>query len=129
MAASAETAARSAPLPVRLSFEPITRRATHLCSTLALEDLNVDHRGRVTFCCQLSSLYRSPEPGSVVVGELGELGFAGAAGAQARRVASFLEAKIRAWRHGPPLSSDVHPCQYCLRVFEQRATQGVSHAA
>ena len=124
-----EAAARSARVPVILSYEPLTDRATHQCSTLSLEDLNVNHLGQLTFCCQLSSLYQSPNPDAIVVGELKSLDVAGAVAAQLRSVATFLEKKLHAWREGPPQESDRHPCSYCLRVFGQHTEGRIQHAA
>jgi MoaA/NifB/PqqE/SkfB family radical SAM enzyme len=129
LSAKVEAAAKQARIPVSPAYEPLTERATHLCATLGLDDLNVDHHGRVTFCCQLSSLYQSPAPGSVVVGDLGELGFAGAVGAQVSRVGAFLQRKIEDWREGAPRPNDIHPCQYCLRIFDQQQPEGGRHAA
>ncbi len=121
LTAEMERMARRSRLPVTLSYEPITDRATHRCSTLGLEDLNINHRGEVTFCCQLSTLYRSPNPRGVVVGQLARMGLSGAISAQIRRVADFTEEKLRAWKNGAPVDTDRHPCSYCLRVFGQHA--------
>lgn len=123
-----EAAAALAPLPVRLAYEPVTRRATHLCSTLALDEINVNHRGEATFCCQLSTLRDSAHPESVVVAELRE-GVAAVAAAQARQVAAFLENKLHTWRDGVPEPMDAHPCSYCLRTFGQFANGGLRRAA
>lgn len=123
-----EAAAAAAPLPVTLSYEPLTARATHLCATLALEELNVNHRGEVTFCCQLSTLHAARHPEAVVVGRLDD-GLPSLIGAQGRNVAAFLEAKAHAWRDGVPEEGDRNPCAYCLRVFGQVARRGVRHAA
>jgi hypothetical protein len=125
--AEIEAAAALAPLPVRLGYEPITRRATHLCATLALDDLNVDHLGRVTFCCQLSTLRHAVAADTVVVAALSE-GVGAAVAAQARQVAGFLENKLHAWRDGPPEPLDAHPCAYCVRSFS-RAMQGAQRRA
>ena len=124
-----ETSAKTSAVPVILSYEPITDRATHRCSTLSLEDLNVNHRGQLTFCCQLSTLYQSPDPDAIVVGDLQELDVPGAVAAQLRAVAAFLQQKLEAWDEGPPRESDRHPCAYCLRVFGQHAEGSIQHAA
>lgn len=114
-----EAVAKLAPLPVTLSFEPITLRATHLCSTLSLNDININYRGEATFCCQLSSLYHAPEPNKIVVANLAECRLEDVIVRQVERVAAFLQEKLVAWRQGPPFSDDRHPCLYCLRAFSQ----------
>ncbi len=114
-----ERAADSAPVPVTLAFEPLTRAHDHLCSTLALDDLNINHRGEVTFCCQLSTLYDSPDAAAVTIADA-RRGLAAAVAAQARAVADFLDDKRRAWQNGPPRPTDLQPCYYCLRAFGQR---------
>jgi hypothetical protein len=126
--AEIEAAALSSVVPVTLSYEPVTERPLHLCSTLSLNDLNVNHRGEVTFCCQLSTLYHSPRPEAVVVAKL-EDGVGPAVAAQARNVAGFLENKVHAWRNGPPRPGDEHPCTYCLRTFGQIAWEKRKDAA
>lgn len=123
-----EGASAAAAVAVTLAYEPITARATHLCATLALNELNVNHRGEVTFCCQLSTLHHAAYPEAVVVGRLSD-GLPSLIGAQARNVAAFLEAKAYAWRDGAPAEGDHNPCAYCLRVFGQVARHGVRHAA
>jgi MoaA/NifB/PqqE/SkfB family radical SAM enzyme len=124
-----EAALTMARVPVIRSFEPLTSRATHQCSTLALEDLNINHLGQVTFCCQLSSLHRSPNRDAVVVGNLAQLGLARAVGAQIQRVGAFMTEKLEAWSEGPPMQSDRQPCFYCLRSFGQRSAKDIRHAA
>ena len=88
----------------------------------------MNHRGEVTFCCQLSTLHHSPHPEAVVVGRLAD-GLPNLIGAQARNVGDFLEAKAHAWRGGVPEAGDLNPCAYCRRVFGQLAYRGVRHAA
>ena len=127
--AEIESAAENATIPVTLSYEPLTDAATHLCSTLALHDLNLNHHGQFTFCCQLSSLYKSPHPEAVVVTDLESGGIAGGIAAQTQAVANFLEEKALAWKNGPPETGDVNPCFYCLRTFGQVAHAKISSAA
>jgi MoaA/NifB/PqqE/SkfB family radical SAM enzyme len=124
-----ESAAAMSLVPVILSYEPVTGNAGHLCSTLALQDLNLNHKGEFTFCCQLSTLYQSPNPDAVVVAGLAEAGLSGGIDAQAKAVAAFLRTKLTAWKEGPPVASDAHPCSYCLRTFGQATQRRTRDAA
>jgi MoaA/NifB/PqqE/SkfB family radical SAM enzyme len=128
LARDVEAAAAGAPLRVVFSYEPYTTRATHLCATLGLEDLNINHRGELTFCCQLSSLYHSPNAAAVVVSEA-DRELPDLIEAQVSRVAAFLAHKVREWQDGIPRPSDRQPCFYCLRHFQQHTQEEFRHAA
>ena len=91
------------------------------CSALAGVSCNVDYRGRLSLCCNLSG-YRGSKAEADVVADLNEEGFAGAfarlqdvASAQlARRSAALADAA------GAGVEPDIHlgsPCLFCLRSF------------
>jgi MoaA/NifB/PqqE/SkfB family radical SAM enzyme len=91
------------------------------CSALAGVSCNVDYRGRLSLCCNLSG-YRGAKGAGDVVADLNEEGFAGAfarlqgvASAQlARRRDALAEAAHAGGRPDIQLGS---PCLYCLHSF------------
>jgi MoaA/NifB/PqqE/SkfB family radical SAM enzyme len=91
------------------------------CSALAGVSCNVDYRGRLSLCCNLSG-YRGAAGVGDVVADLNEEGFASAfarlQGVAAAQLARRREALAEAARAGS--GPDIYlgsPCLYCLRSF------------
>ncbi|MET0648890.1 MAG: radical SAM protein [Pyrinomonadaceae bacterium] len=91
------------------------------CSALAGVSCNVDYRGRLSLCCNLSG-YRGAGGESDVVADLNEEGFAGAF-ARLQDVASAQLARRRealADAASAGIKPDIYlgsPCLFCLRSF------------
>jgi MoaA/NifB/PqqE/SkfB family radical SAM enzyme len=103
------------------------------CSPLAGVSCNVDYRGRLSLCCNLSG-YRGAAGDGDVVADLNEEGFAGAfarlqdvASAQLARRREALAEAARAGA-GPDIYL-VSPCLFCLRSFGKIPWQAGSTAA
>jgi MoaA/NifB/PqqE/SkfB family radical SAM enzyme len=91
------------------------------CSPLAGVSCNVDYRGRLSLCCNLSG-YRGAAGDADIVADLNEEGFAGAYArlqeVAAAQLARRREALAEAARAGA--GPDIYlgsPCLYCLRSF------------
>jgi MoaA/NifB/PqqE/SkfB family radical SAM enzyme len=83
------------------------------CAPLELEEFNLDYRGNVTLCCQLSG-YAGVNSGSDVAGSLHEISLTEACRRFRGRVATYIAAK-RARIAQAPLSELEHfPCLYCI---------------
>jgi MoaA/NifB/PqqE/SkfB family radical SAM enzyme len=91
------------------------------CSALAGVSCNVDYRGRLSLCCNLSG-YRGAKGEPDVVADLNEEGFAGAF-ARLQGVASAQLGRRRAAladASGAGVEPDIYlgsPCLFCLRSF------------
>jgi MoaA/NifB/PqqE/SkfB family radical SAM enzyme len=86
------------------------------CGPLELEEYNLDYRGNLTLCCQLSG-YQGGTPGSDVVGNLHEMSLEEACGRFGRRVDRYLTDKRERVDRGEFREADHFPCWYCARYL------------
>ncbi len=88
------------------------------CLTLQSEELNVDWRGNVTFCCHLSGYENGVMDGDVL-GNLDEMSFSEAYGLFISLNKKFRKEKIERHSKGEFKNSDYFPCWYCLNYFKK----------
>ena len=88
------------------------------CSPLELEEYNLDHRGNLTLCCQLSG-YEGGTPGTDVVGNLHDMSLAEAVGRFRQRVSTYLADKRDTIRRGAFGELDHFPCWYCVKYLDK----------
>jgi pyruvate-formate lyase-activating enzyme len=84
------------------------------CPTLRAEVVNIDCRGRMTFCCQLSGLAGANDD-SDVIADLTETPLAEALADLVDRVADFRKTRLADLARGRLQPADEFPCQYCAR--------------
>lgn len=90
---------------------------------LTLEDLNIDYRGRLTLCCQLSNYRDEDENGEDVVGDLKEESLADALG-------KLMDLINRVHRERLAMAIDPkqkdklrYPCLVCIDRFKKTSEQ------
>jgi hypothetical protein len=88
------------------------------CAPLELEEYNLDYRGNLTLCCQLSG-YAGGTPGTDVVGNLHEMSLAEACGRFRQSVAQYLAAKRERLHRGEFSDVDHFPCWYCVKYLDK----------
>ena len=86
------------------------------CAPLELEEFNVDHRGNVTLCCQLSG-YAGTEPDTDLVANLCDASLEEACQRFRARVASYLADKQDRVTRGEFGTLDHFPCWYCVNYL------------
>jgi len=91
------------------------------CSALASRSCNIDYRGRLSLCCNLSG-YRGAEQAADIVGNLNEEPF-GAAFERLKRVAEdqvtrrYRALAVQSPQNGKPDLYLGSPCLFCLKTF------------
>jgi MoaA/NifB/PqqE/SkfB family radical SAM enzyme len=108
----------SAPIPVTMAPGYFTESPFFPCSPLELEEFNLDYRGNVTLCCQLSGLTGGP-PDTDSMGNLHEVSLAEALGQFRRRVAEYLAEKRDRVARGEFSELDHFPCLYCVKYLDK----------
>jgi MoaA/NifB/PqqE/SkfB family radical SAM enzyme len=88
------------------------------CAPLELEEYNLDYRGHLTLCCQLSG-YAGGTLGTDVVGHLQEQSLAEAVGRFHQRVAVYLADKRARVGRGAFGELDHFPCWYCVQYLDK----------
>ena len=86
------------------------------CAPLELVEYNLDYRGNLTLCCQLSG-YAGGTPGTDVVGNLWEMSLTEAVGCFHERVARYLADKRARVQSGAFGELDHFPCWYCVKYL------------
>jgi len=86
------------------------------CAPLKLQELNLDYRGNVTLCCQLSG-HSGADNEAEFMGNLNEVSLAEAVDRSRRMVAEYLEEKQAKITRGEFSDLDHFPCWYCLRYL------------
>jgi MoaA/NifB/PqqE/SkfB family radical SAM enzyme len=84
-----------------------------LCAPLAVEEFNLDYRGNLTLCCQLSG-HTGSNTGTEVLGNLHAISLAEAVSRFRQRVTTYLADKQERVRRGTFSAQDHFPCWYCL---------------
>jgi MoaA/NifB/PqqE/SkfB family radical SAM enzyme len=88
------------------------------CAPLTLKEYNLDYRGNLTLCCQLSG-YAGGAPGTDVVGNLHNLSLVEAVDGFHRRVATYLADKRAKVSRGELGALDHFPCWYCVQYLDK----------
>jgi MoaA/NifB/PqqE/SkfB family radical SAM enzyme len=84
------------------------------CAPLKLQELNLDYRGNVTLCCQLSG-YSEPGDRTEFMGNLLEVSLTEAVDRSHRMIARYLAEKQATVDRGDFGQLDHFPCWYCLK--------------
>jgi MoaA/NifB/PqqE/SkfB family radical SAM enzyme len=90
------------------------------CAPLEQKEYNLDYRGNLTLCCQLSG-YAGGMPGTDVVGNLWDVGLTEAVGRFRERVAHYLADKRARVQSGAFGDLDHFPCWYCVKYLDKVA--------
>jgi hypothetical protein len=105
-----------APVPVGMAPGYYHEAPFFPCAPLEQQEYNLDYRGNLTLCCQLSG-YAGGTPGTDVVGSLHELSLADAVARFGQRVATYLADKRERIRQGAFGGLDHFPCWYCVNYL------------
>lgn len=108
----------SASIPVGMAPGYFSDRALFPCGPLELQEYNVDYKGNLTLCCQLSGHSGNGEDADVV-GNLNDIGLAEACAHFRRRVATYLADKQDRISRGELSDLDYFPCWYCLKYLSK----------
>jgi MoaA/NifB/PqqE/SkfB family radical SAM enzyme len=107
-----------AAVPVRMAPGYFSPSPFFPCGPLAGAEYNLDYRGNLTLCCQLSG-YAGGTPGTDVIGNLHDLSLAEAVARFRQRVATYLADKQDRVRRGAFGELDYFPCWYCVKYLDK----------
>jgi MoaA/NifB/PqqE/SkfB family radical SAM enzyme len=88
------------------------------CAPLELQEYNLDYRGNLTLCCQLSG-YAGGTPDTDVVGNLHDMNLPEAVDRFHQRVATYLADKRAKVSRGAFGALDHFPCWYCVQYLDK----------
>jgi MoaA/NifB/PqqE/SkfB family radical SAM enzyme len=88
------------------------------CAPLTLKEFNLDYRGNLTLCCQLSG-YAGPPSGTDVIGNLQETTLTEACARFRQRVEHYLADKRVKVERGELSELDHFPCWYCVKYLDK----------
>jgi MoaA/NifB/PqqE/SkfB family radical SAM enzyme len=86
------------------------------CGPLELEEYNLDYKGNLTLCCQLSG-HSGQNDGADVIGNLNEISLREACDRFRQRVTTYLSDKRDKIDNGDFSELDHFPCWYCLKYL------------
>jgi hypothetical protein len=109
---------RSAPIPTGMAPGYYHESPFFPCGPLELEEFNVDYRGNVTLCCQLSG-YSNETSRADVIGNLREISLTEACARFRERVGIYLEEKRLRVSQERFEELDHFPCWYCVRYLKK----------
>jgi MoaA/NifB/PqqE/SkfB family radical SAM enzyme len=106
--------------PVAVGMGPGYFSATPFfpCAPLELQEYNLDYRGNLTLCCQLSG-YAGGTPDTDVVGNLHDMNLAEAVDRFHQRVATYRRDKQAKVSRGAFGALDHFPCWYCVQYLDK----------
>ena len=105
-------------LPIVLSAGFYDQTPIAHCRFLKLGALNIDHRGRLTTCCQLSNL--EGREGEVdVVGDLNNISLEDAHKNLLQAYQSIFDARLRKMKDGTKHDLDNFHCWFCMKHFKK----------
>jgi MoaA/NifB/PqqE/SkfB family radical SAM enzyme len=93
------------------------------CAPLSLDDLNVDYRGRLTLCCQLSNYRDGAENGTDVVGDLKKESLVTALSQLMRLVTRVHQERLELATSGAGEEKLHYPCLVCIDRFRKTSEQ------
>jgi MoaA/NifB/PqqE/SkfB family radical SAM enzyme len=108
----------SASVPVAMAPGYYSESPFFPCAPLELEEFNLDYRGNLTLCCQLSG-FNGRNPGSDSMGNLEGVSLAEATGRFRQRVGTYLADKRERVRQGRFGELDHFPCWYCVKYLDK----------
>jgi MoaA/NifB/PqqE/SkfB family radical SAM enzyme len=120
LAVQAEVRALQQTAPIAVGLGPGYYHASPFfpCGPLTRQEYNLDYRGQLTLCCQLSG-YAGGTPGTDVVGHLAEISLAEAVARFHQRVATYLADKQDRVQRGAFGALEHFPCWYCVQYLEK----------
>ena len=107
-----------APIPVGMAPGYYSAAPFFPCAPLELEEYNLDYRGNLTLCCQLSGL-AGENAETDCLGNLHTMRLAEAVARFHQRVATYLADKQERVRRGAFSALDHFPCWYCMRYLHK----------
>ncbi len=105
-----------ASIPVGMGPGYYSESPFFLCAPLEVEEFNLDYRGNVTLCCQLSG-YNGVNADADLMGNLHEVSLTAACERFRQRVTTYhadKRARVRAGEFG---ELDHFPCWYCVKYL------------
>lgn len=108
----------SAPILVAMAPGYFSESPLFPCAPLEREELNVDYRGNVTLCCQLSG-YSGANTQADFMGNLSEVSLAEAIDRSRRMIATYLTEKQAKVASGEFGQLDHFPCWYCVKYLDK----------
>jgi MoaA/NifB/PqqE/SkfB family radical SAM enzyme len=109
---------QQAPLPVVMAPGYFSAEPFFPCGPLSLEEYNLDYRGNITLCCQLSG-HTGSNAADDVLGNLHDISLAEALQRFRQRVATYLADKQVRVAQGTFGDLDHFPCWYCLKYLDK----------
>ena len=88
------------------------------CGPLELEEFNLDYKGNLTLCCQLSG-YAGGTPGTDLMGNLNDVSMTEACRRFRERVETYLADKQDRVARGELTDLDHFPCWYCVKYLDK----------
>ena len=109
---------KNAPVTVGMAPGYYSAAPFFPCAPLELEEYNLDYRGNLTLCCQLSGI-AGENAGTEVMGNLHDLSLAEAIARFRQRVAVYLADKQERVRQGAFSPLEHFPCWYCVKYLQK----------
>jgi MoaA/NifB/PqqE/SkfB family radical SAM enzyme len=109
---------KSSPVAIGMSPGYYSESPFFPCGPLELQEFNLDHRGNLTLCCQLSG-YSGENGGEDIVGNLRDMGLPEACARFQGRVGTYLADKQESIRQGNFTTLDHFPCWYCVQYLDK----------
>jgi MoaA/NifB/PqqE/SkfB family radical SAM enzyme len=107
---------KSASIPVGMAPGYFNEAAFFPCGPLELEEYNLDYKGNLTLCCQLSG-HSGQNDRADVIANLNEISLTEACERFHLRVATYLADKQDKINRGHFSEVDHFPCWYCLKYL------------
>ena len=107
---------KSASIPVGMAPGYFSEVPFSPCGPLKLEEYNLDYKGNLSLCCQLSG-HSGQNGGTDIIGNLNELSLTEACERFHLRVATYLADKRDKFKRGEFSELDHFPCWYCLKYL------------
>jgi pyruvate-formate lyase-activating enzyme len=109
---------KTASVPVGMAPGYFSDAPFFPCAPLELEEFNLDYRGHLTLCCQLSG-YAGATPGTDLMGNLHAVSLAEACAQFRRRVTTYLADKQARVQGGAWSELDHFPYWYCVKYLDK----------
>lgn len=93
------------------------------CAPLTLDDLNIDYRGRLTLCCQLSNYRDGNDAGEDVVGDLKKESLSAVISKLMTLVTQVHRERLEIAKDGARAEEQHYPCLACIGRFKKTSEQ------
>ena len=117
---------KTAPVPAGMAPGYFSASPFFPCAPLELEEFNLDYRGNLTLCCQISG-YSGAASGTDIMGNLHEISLTEACERFRQRVTIYLADKRDRVRRGEFSELDHFPCWYCVKYLGK--VSGLKHVS